>query len=314
MQPAPDRDRPFDVIGLGAASVDFVYLLAESPQRASPQGKLRIRRHFVSPGGQVATTLATCASLHLKAKFVGAIGTDPNAPLLGRALADRGVDVSDMVVREVPSQYAVILVDESTGERLVLWDRDAGLQLGSRELGSDIFAAASVLHVDDVDTEAALDAARKAREVGTTVTSDIDEVSARTLDLVGEVTFPIFAEDVPTALTGLADTGEALRALRRFHPGVLSVTLGKRGAMALDVDNRLHYAPALPVSPVDTTGAGDVFRGGFIAAYLEGLALPEVLRFANAAAAASCMRLGAIQSVPSRQEILTLMASMPRTT
>ena len=75
--------------------------------------------------------------------------------------------------------------------------------------------------------------------------------------------------------------------------------------MLLDGD-KLYHEPAFPVAVSDTTGAGDVFRGGFIAALLSGDAPGDILRFANAAAALSCTRLGAIDGVPSLEEAQAL--------
>ena len=121
------------------------------------------------------------------------------------------------------------------------------------------------------------------------------------MELVRAVTFPMFAEHVPPALTGIHDPVAALQALRRENDGVLCVTLGAQGAVALEGDRLLHV-PAFSVNAVDTTGAGDVFRGAFIFAYLQGWPLEPAMRFANAAAAVSCTRLGAIASVPSRNE------------
>ena len=77
--------------------------------------------------------------------------------------------------------------------------------------------------------------------------------------------------------------------------------------MALDGDRLIHI-PAFAVEAVDTTGAGDVFRGAFIYGYLEGWPLDETMRFANAAAAVSCTRLGAMASVPSREEAERFLA------
>jgi len=122
------------------------------------------------------------------------------------------------------------------------------------------------------------------------------------------VTYPIFAEHVPAALTGIADLEKALRALRTRLPQVLCVTLGPRGAMALEGDE-LVCQPAFQVDVVDTTGAGDVFRGGFIYARLHGYDIRDTLRFAVAAAAASCRRLGAMAGVPSLEETLELVRS-----
>src|SRR5262245_21310254 len=283
---APPSSRAFDVVGIGATSVDFVYRLPAYPAPTASLTKMQIGSHVVSCGGQVATALATCARFGLRTKFIGVTGTDDNAKHVRRALADRGVDLTDVVIRDVPNQYAVILVDEHTGERIVLWDRDEALKLRERELPPEAIASARVVHVDDVDVEAAIRAASIARGAGTIVTTDIDRVKERTLALARAATFPIFAEHVPSSVTGVDDPGDALRALRKDHDGLLCVTLGVRGAMALEGD-RLIHAPAFAVGALDTTGAGDVFRGGFVYGYLSGWPLEETLRFANAAAAIS---------------------------
>ena len=80
------------------------------------------------------------------------------------------------------------------------------------------------------------------------------------------------------------------------------MTLGDQGAVALEGD-RFHVAPAFKVNVVDNTGAGDVFRAAFIYGFLQRWSVPEQLRFANAAAAVSCTRLGAIPSVPALDEV-----------
>ncbi len=295
-----------DVLGIGANSVDYVYLLPAYPEADGPNAKMRISSHSLSCGGQVATALCTCASMGLSAKYMGATGTDDNGRRLRDELARRRVDMTDAVIRDVTNQFAVIMVDEHAGERIVLWDRHDGLALRPRELPPDVLTSTRVLHVDDVDQEAAIRAAQIAREAGVQVTSDIDRVTPRTEELVSAVTMPIFAEHVPKALTGEPDFERALRKLRRLNDGMMCITLGPRGAMLLDGDT-LHQAPAFQVEAVDTTGAGDVFRGALIVALLRGDAPADMLRFANAAAGVSCTRLGAINGVPTLQETRQLM-------
>jgi len=86
------------------------------------------------------------------------------------------------------------------------------------------------------------------------------------------------------------------------------VTLGEQGAVALDGE-RFYHEPAFQVQAIDTTGAGDVFRGGFIYAILQGEPIDRALRLANAAAAVSCTRLGALNGVPAMAEVRELMAA-----
>ena len=301
-------DGRWDVIGIGENSVDSVNLLPGYPQPSGPSAKMRIRERHVLCGGQMATAMCACASLGLRAKYVGVTGTDDNGRRIRAELQGRSVDISDLVIRDVENRFAVILVDENTGDRMVLWDRDDRLRLRESELPVDALARTAVVHVDDVDDEVAIRAARLAREAGAMVTSDIDRLTPRTEQLAATVTHAIFAQHVPTALTGIADTEAALRSLRKTLDNVLVVTMGEHGASALDGD-RFYHEPAFAVHAVDTTGAGDVFRGGFIYALVNGQPMDQALRTANAAAAVSCTRLGALNGVPTLAEVRELMSA-----
>ena len=298
----------WDVVGVGANSVDFVTVLPAHPQPQGPLAKMRIRSHTICCGGQTATAMVTCASLGLRTKYVGATGTDENGRRIREELARRRIDTSGLVVRDAANQFALVILDETTGERIVLWDRDERLALHEHELPLEVLASARLVHVDDVDDGAAIRAARLAGKSGSIVTSDVDRLTDRTEELIAEVSYPIFAEHVPLALAGTPDMESALRKLRRRFSQCLCVTLGARGAMALDGD-RLCYSPGFEVKAVDTTGAGDVFRGGFIFATLQGWSVDRALRFANAAAAVSCTRLGAMNGVPTLDEVEALLGS-----
>jgi sulfofructose kinase len=288
----------FDVVGIGENSVDVVCRVSGT---VAPNTKLPIVARKVLAGGQVATTLATCASLGLRVAYIGAFGNDQHAATLRDALTDRGVDTTHCVVRDVRNRSAVIVVDELTGDRTVLWDRDPQLDLRSDEIGAEVIANARVLHIDDVDPAAAIAAAGIARVAGIPITTDFDRTDQAS-QLLSAVSAPILAESMPSALTGEADPERALRALRRPQHRMLCVTLGARGAMML-AGERLYHSPAFSVNVVDSTGAGDVFRGAFIVAMLRGDGPEDMLRFANAAAAIACTREGALDSVPSLTEI-----------
>jgi sulfofructose kinase len=289
----------WDVIGLGESSIDEVYRI---PGAVGPNVKLPVSSRHIRYGGQVATTLATCASFGLRSALLGTIGNDDEVTGLRTALENRGVDTTLLIRRAARHRRAMVLVNEKTGDRTVLWERDPQLDLATGEIPHAEIARARLLHVDDVDVEAAIVAAGIARAAGIPVTSDIDRVTDRTRELLAAVSVPIFAEHVPQAMTGEADPERALRQLRKTHPGMLCVTLGARGSMLLD-GNQLLRVPAPAVHAVDATGAGDVFRGAFIDAILRGNTPLDVLRFANAAAALSCTREGALDSVPSRRDV-----------
>jgi sugar/nucleoside kinase (ribokinase family) len=292
-----------DVVGVGENSVDLVYRVAGRTAGAS---KLPILDRATRCGGQVATTMATCAALGLKAGYIGAFGNDENGRRMRLALRRRGVDVRNAVVRRAANRYAVILVDER-GDRIVLWQRDQALNLRRSEVERAIVGAGWV-HVDATDLEAAMTAVALARTRRIPTSCDVDAATRATRALVRAVDVAILAEGVPEALTGERRLESALRALRTRRHTALAVTLGARGSAMLYGD-RYYRVPAFPVNAVDATGAGDVFRGALIYAMLKGFEPKAMLRFANAAAALSVTRSGALDGVPTLAETMRLFTA-----
>jgi sulfofructose kinase len=296
----------FDVVGVGASCVDQVCRLPVFPEAGGPLAKVRVQEQTRTCGGQIATALATCASLGLRATYLGAVGDDEDGRRIRAELTARGIDLASLEVGPAPTATATILLD-ATGDRIVLWHRDPALRYPPPRLPAGLIAASRVLHVDDVDVPAAIESAKVARAHGIPVTCDIDHVTPGTRELLQLVSHPVFAESVPPQLTGEKDPERALRALRRTHPGRLVVTVGERGAIALD-GSTLLAAPGFPVTVVDSTGAGDVFRGGYIYGLVKGWSFERQLWFANAAAAVSCTKAGAMGGVPTLAEVEDLLA------
>jgi sugar/nucleoside kinase (ribokinase family) len=295
-----------DVVGVGTNSVDEVLQLPVETSAVPAGGKVRISDRRFMCGGQTATVVAACAALGLRAGYVGAFGRDEHGQLIRRALEDVGVDARGAFECEAPNRGAVILVDPQ-GNRTVLWHRSDRLQVPVEVLQTPALRA-RIVHVDDDDPDLALRAASVARAADIPVTSDLEHPSAQVEALVALVTYPIFEQNLPVRITGERDPERALRKMRRLNPGLLVMTRGEQGSVALDGDT-FHVAPAFSVKVVDGTGAGDVFRAGFIYGLLKKKSVPDLLRFANAAAGLSCTTLGAMPSVPKLADVQALLAS-----
>jgi ferredoxin len=101
----------------------------------------------------MATALSACAALGLRVTYLGAMGNDDNGRRVREELLRRGVDLTHSVVRRGSNQFAVISVEEKTGERIVLWDRDDALVLTVDEVSAGVVSSARLLHVDDVEKQ-----------------------------------------------------------------------------------------------------------------------------------------------------------------
>jgi sugar/nucleoside kinase (ribokinase family) len=296
----------FDVIGVGTNSVDEVLQLPAEIAGIPAGGKMRVSERRFMCGGQTATVTAACAALGLRSAYMGAFGSDEHGRFIRNELKSCGVDVRQSIECDAPNRGAVILVDPH-GTRTVLWHRSERLKLPFEKLRASAVQAA-VVHIDDDDPEIAVHAASVARASGAAVTSDLEHLSEHAETLIASVTYPIFEQNLPARITGERDPERALRKLRRLNAGLLVMTRAEQGSVALDGDT-FHVAPAFTVKVVDGTGAGDVFRAAFIYSLLQKWPVPEMLRFANAAAALSCTKPGAIPSVPTLEEVSALLAT-----
>jgi sugar/nucleoside kinase (ribokinase family) len=292
------------VVGLGQCSIDHVALVDGFPPFA---GKVAMRGYRRLPGGQIATALLACAKLGLRTAFVSSVGDDGVAELVLAPLRAAGVEVSRVLVMSgAASQLALIVVDERSGERTVVWHRDPRLTLPRERLAREDIERGRALHVDAGDPDAASWAARTARAAGLPVFADVDTVGPGVDDVLRAVDFPIVSSQFAERRFGGPD--EALRGLAALGARFPVVTLGDRGALAGAPGGRLA-SPAFQVPVRDTTGAGDVFHGAFIVAVLEGAGPVRALRIANGAAAMNCRALGAQGGLPTRAELDAFLAT-----
>jgi len=298
-----------DIVGVGLNATDTLIRL---PQFPAFNSKVEFRISEVLPGGQVATALTACARWGLQARYVGKIGDDSAGALQRSEMAKAGIESHWVEVPGCQSQSSFILVDEASGERTVLWRRDARLELHPEEIQQQWVVQAKLLHVDGHDCAGATQAARWARAAQIPVTADLDNRYPGVEVLLENVDYALASRDFYGCLLGNSDPLLSLPAVAaRFGCRLTAATLGSDGVIAWD-GVRFQYSPAFDLKPVDTTGAGDVFHAGFAFALLRGDDLPRSLEFSCAAAGLACMGMGARGGIASLANIANLIAEGPR--
>ena len=305
----PSRgSRPFDAVGLGLNTTDILAVVDGHPE---PGAKGPIQDLVTRPGGQAATAMTACSRLGWTARYIGRFGDDPNGVAGLQSLRETGVDVEACeTMRGTTNGLSLVLVDASTGRRTVLWSRHPSLTMTPDTIPAAAVCSGRILLVDCHDTAAATAAARCARAAGIPTVVDVEKVRPGIESLLQEIDMIITAQDFPGQLTGVGDLGTALRAMKEtFGATLVCATLGEAGSLAVTDDGDIR-TPGFAVSVVDTTGAGDVFRGGFISGWLRGGAAAQtedVLRYANAAAALKCRALSARAGIPTHTEVAQLL-------
>ena len=300
---------PVDVVGVGLNATDTIIRLPHFP---APDSKVEVRSSEVKAGGQVASAVVACQHWGLSTRYVGKVGDDTAGKLQIDEMKREGVDTRWIIARGCTSQISYILVDQASGERTVLWNRDSSIALRAEDLQREWISGARALLVDGHDTEAAAQAARWAREGQIPVVGDFDNRYPGVEALLECVDFVITSKNFPERLTGEADLLKALPQIcRRFNCRMAGATLGKMGALLWNGE-RFLLSPAFRVRAVDTTGAGDIFHGAFVFGLVRGWQLEEILEFSCAAAALNCTAPGARGHIAALDEIESFRQSAPR--
>ncbi|HXK59775.1 MAG TPA: PfkB family carbohydrate kinase [Acidobacteriota bacterium] len=297
------ENRPFQMVGFGLNAVDWVCIVPRYPEHNS---KIQMEALFKMGGGQVATAAAMCARYGMRVRYIGRVGDDEIGKFSLDDLHKEPMEVLVDVVNDAFSQFSIIIVDRVTGERTIIWDRDPKLQCLDYEIPREHIVEGQLLHIDGHDQAAAIKVARWARAAGMKVSIDIDKVQPGVEELLELVDFVLPSQHFVMQFAGTKDWKKGVRTLATVTKGFIGVTCGSAGSAAL-WENEIFQIPGIKVQAVDTTGAGDVFHGGFIYGLFQNWSVQRCLRFANVAGALSCTRLGARASIPTLDSVLAQM-------
>jgi fructokinase len=315
---------PVDVLSLGELLIDFV-----ASERG---GSLADVTTFVrAPGGAPANVAVGVARLGVRSGFIGKVGDDAFGHHLADVLRAEGVDVQQLRF-DADARTALAFVSLSeTGDRDFMFYRHPSADMLHRpdEIDAEALASARILHVGSISTiaepaaSATRHALRLAHEAGLMVSYDPNlrlplwpsaEAAERGIRALWDDAEVIkVSDDELRFLTG-ADDVAAARTLWTPRLRLLLVTRGEAGVSYVMGDHAGHL-PGFAVEVTDTTGAGDAFTAAVLAALVEQpyllediAALQATLRRANAFAALTTTRRGAIPAMPDAQRVDAFLA------
>jgi fructokinase len=300
------------VVAIGEILVD---LIAPAGQSLVDATELRIRE-----GGAPANVAVALARLGLPSQLRAVVGDDPFGERLVARLREEGVDVSPMrTAPHVPTTIALAWSD-ARGDGQFRLHRNADRLLSPDDVTRESLMRAEALVVGSVamcaepSKSAVLTALRHATENGLPVAADLnirpgqvpmDELRMSVVAMIAAATVVKLSVDDARHLWGATTIAESSRALDRFDPPVAVITDGARGA-ALRVGGEFVMRNVFAVDAVEPTGAGDAFTAAFVSRMIErGWAGADEgdLRFAMAAGALATTRPGAMDGLPTRDEI-----------
>jgi len=286
-----------NIVGIGANVYDTLIKLSEFPIEDT---KMPVETVVQSGGGPCATGLVAAARLGAKTAWVGNLSDDAAGVFLLDDFDRFGVSTDLIDVKPSYRTFsATVLLNEKNGSRTCLLDRGnlPPLELSAKQLAA--VERADILLVDGNELDAAVVAAKCAKASGCKVLYDAGGIYSGVDRLLTETDLLIPSEEFARKFAGKTTVEDAARELfKRFEPEVVVITQGKKGGLAFRNGNTFRY-PVFEVDVVDSNGAGDVFHGAFAFAFADGMPLEECCRFAAAAAALKCTKIGARNGVPT---------------
>lgn len=291
--------KSFDIVSFGICAVDFLGLVAKYPQ---PGEKIPLEAFSKQGGGLAGTALTAAARLGAKTAYIGKFGRDEYSRFLLEEFQKDGVEAGHVILADgAQPPVSFIHVEKDTGERRIAryWKE---FDLQPNELNRAVIQNSRILFLEHHFVAAGIAAAKWIEEAGGLVVVDAERIVPGLHEILQLADYLIVSQKFASQQTASNNPEKAALMLQQKYGGVAVVTAGEAGAHCRTPEH-IFYQPAFQVDVVDTTGAGDVFHGAFMAGLIENWPLPKILEFSAAVAAMKCRGLGGRAMIPNREEV-----------
>jgi ribokinase len=295
------------IVVLGSLNMDLVLRVPHAPAAGET-----LLGHSIAniPGGKGANQAVSCAREGGQVQMIGCVGDDAHGQSLRQALERDGIDTAALrTVAGEPTGTALILVEDSGQNRIVMIPgANARFEIDEAALKQQVQGAAFLVTQFETPMDQVARAIAVAHGAGCKVLLNPSPVQAIAEPLWPQIDTLVVNEIEAQTLCGQSadspqEAAQAGQALRAKGIARVVVTLGARGAVAVDADGARHH-PAPKVQAVDTTAAGDTFLGALAVALGEGQPFDEAVRLGIRAAALCIQQPGAQPSIPQRDAVL----------
>lgn len=288
------------ILNFGSLNMDYIYRVPHFP---APGETLAALEQRVVPGGKGLNQSIALSRAGAQVAHAGAVGQ--GGELLVQTLEDSGVDTRYLKPLPVLQGNAIIQIDQASENCILLFGgSNQAITAAQVEETLAHFSSGDLLVLQN-EVSCLGDMVARALDRGMQVVLNPSPFDASLLALpLGRLEWLFINEVEGMQLTGQKEPEAILSAIRERYPDLKVVlTLGGQGAICAVPGEAPIHQPIFPVSPIDTTAAGDTFTGYFLAGYAAGLPLAQCLRRAAAAAAISVSRMGASVSIPTAAQV-----------
>lgn len=305
-----------DIVSVSTYAMDVMMNVDRLP---GEDGFAVVTNNTYLPGGSGTNVMVQASRLGALTGFMGLLGSDTLGDDIIKSLKAEGMDTSRVLRKEGGISLHTDIVVDSEGKKFILLNMgDSFLAYDPKDVDKDYISNAKVYYTDLLPYGAALEGLKSAKESGlkTGFNMQVDLYTMNGFgsskeDVLGSLKYVDLFAPCRSGLyqiCGTEDLDECLGYIRKHFKGTLLVTLGSKGAVAFDENDRRYECAARNVKAVDTTGAGDSFMGAMLYTYLlGGMELGKAMEFATVCSAITCQGLGA-RSTPTKAQVEAVLS------
>lgn len=295
------------ITGVGAAVLDYLNLIEAYPQE---EGSTHITQIIRQGGGACATAVVAAKRLGMYGQMIASVGDDEIGKEILDGLDNEGIDTT--MIEVVPggtSPHSEIMVNPETGTRTKFVCSNTLPPIEWNEDQIAVIKNSDILHVDGTRYDNAMAAIEIAKQNHIMVSVDgrhMEKDLEKNRKMAEQADILIMSAPYSRMVSGTGAAEDGLAYFADRGPKVLISTQGTHGCLAW-IDGHVEVFPGYSVKAVDSTGAGDVFNGAFIAAYMRGYDVRQAIRYATIAAALKCTQIGGRAGIPTDKEIVSYL-------
>ncbi len=295
------------ITGVGAAVLDYLNLIEAYPQE---EGSTHITQIIRQGGGACATAVVAAKRLGMYGQMIASVGDDEIGREILDGLDNEGIDTT--MIEVVPggtSPHSEIMVNPETGTRTKFVCSSTLPPIEWNDDQAAVIKNSDILHVDGTRYDNAMAAIEIAKQNHIMVSVDgrhMEKDLNQSRKMAEQADILIMSAPYSRMVSGTGTAEDGLAYFAGRGPKVLISTQGTHGCLAW-IDGHVEVFPGYSVKAVDSTGAGDVFNGAFIAAYMRGYDVRQAIRYATIAAALKCTQIGGRAGIPTDKEIVSYL-------
>lgn len=282
------------ILAIGESIIDNVYGVSDYPTSGIPQDTIP----SIHVGGSALSAIIILARLGAQCTFLTTVGKDENAKIILDLLDNEKITVIPNYSEQ--TKVNIMLVNTRTGVRSKVRGPESHSKI--EKINSKFLQQFDAVIIDRHERIAFYEILKKRNKSTQIFIDPSTEVSDFTLDMIKNADYPVIPIEYLENANPLSNTENQLKKLYHICKKPIVVTTGKSGSIIYE-GSKIESVPAIAFKPVDVTGAGDVFRGGFAYGMLKGWTLRKSAEFANYVAGMQCTKLGNASAIPTRHEM-----------